>query len=129
MNIIQIDLANKKQVRDFLTLPPRLYSAIPQWVPPLEMDDRIRLNPKRYPFYQHSQAGFFLAYDGSRVVGRLSVMDNRLYNEYNNEKTAFFYLFECKENKDASQGLFESAFKWARAHSLTKILGPKKGES
>jgi len=125
MNIIQIDLANKKQVQDFLTLPPRVYADIPQWVPPLEMDDRIRLNPKRYPLYQHSQAGFFLAYDDSRVIGRIAVLDNRLYNEYNDENTAFFYLFECEENQDASQGLFESAFKWARAHGLTKILGPK----
>ena len=125
MNIIQVDLSNKKQVRDFLSLPPQIYKDIPQWVPPLEMDERIRLDLKRYPFYQHSQAGFFLAYDDSRVLGRIAVLDNRLYNDYNDEKTAFFYLFECENNTAVSQGLFESAFKWARAHGLTRILGPK----
>jgi hypothetical protein len=125
MNITQIALTNKKQVRDFLTLPPRIYADTPQWVPPLEMDDRIRLDPKRYPFYQHSQAGFFLAYDGSHAVGRLAVMDNRLYNEYNHEETAFFYLFECENSPAASRELFETAFDWARSHGLTKIIGPK----
>jgi GNAT superfamily N-acetyltransferase len=125
MNITQIDLANKKQVQDFLTLPPHIYTDIPQWVPSLEMDDRIRLNPKRYPFYQHSQAAFFLAYNGTRVVGRLAVLDNRLYNEYNREETAFFYLFECENNAAISQGLFNAAFEWARSRGLTKILGPK----
>ena len=89
------------------------------------MDDRIRLDPKRYPFYQHSQAEFFLAYDGSRVVGRLAVIDNRLYNQHNNEKTAFFYLFECDNNQEAARALFESAFNWARSRGLTKIIGPK----
>ena len=125
MNITQIDLSNKQQVQDFLTLPPRIYADIPRWVPPLEMDDLIRLDPKRYPFYQHSRAAFFLAYDGTRAIGRLAVMDNRLYNEYNYEETAFFYLFECENNPAASQGLFDAAFEWARAHGLTKILGPK----
>jgi hypothetical protein len=59
MNITQIDLSNKRQVRDFLDLPFHIYKDIPQWVPPLRMDDRLRLDPKRYPFYQHSRAGSF----------------------------------------------------------------------
>jgi hypothetical protein len=125
MNIIQLDLRDKKQVRDFLSLPHRIYADFPKWVPPLEMDDRIRLNPKRYPFYQHSQAGFFLAHNGSRVTGRIAVLDNHLYNEYNQEETAFFYLFECENNKDASQRLFAAAYDWARSRGLKHIIGPK----
>jgi hypothetical protein len=125
MNLIQLDLGNKKQVRDFLALPARIYADIPQWVPPLEMDDRLRLDPKRYPFYQHSQAAFFLAYEGTRPIGRLAVLDHRLYNEHNREKTAFFYLFECEDDLVASQALFEAAFDWARARGLEDMLGPK----
>lgn len=125
MKTIQLDLGNKKQVRDFLALPARLYADIPQWVPPLEMDDRLRLDPKRYPFYQHSQAAFFLAYEGTRPVGRIAALDHRLYNEYNQKKTAFFYLFECEDDLAASQALFEAAFDWARARGLEDMLGPK----
>ncbi len=125
MNISQINLSNKKQVQDFLDLPLRIYADIPQWVPPLRMDDRLRLDPRRYPYYKHSEAAFFIASEGTRIIGRLAVLDNRLYNEYNNEKTAFFYLFECENNTTASQGLFDAAFTWARARGLTKILGPK----
>ena len=125
MNIIQIDLSKKKRVKDFLDLPFRIYKDIPQWVPPLRMDDRVRLNPKRHPFYKHSQAGFFLAYEGTRPIGRIAVMDHRVYNEYNNEETAFFYLFECKNDQQIADVLFEAAFKWARARGLTRILGPK----
>ena len=125
MNIIQIELSNKKQFKDFLDLPFRIYKDIPQWVPPLRMDDRVRLNPKRHPFYKHSQAGFFLAYEGTRPIGRIAVMDHRVYNEYNNEETAFFYLFECENDQQIADVLFEAAFKWARARGLTRILGPK----
>jgi hypothetical protein len=125
MNIIQIDLSNKKQIKDFLTLPFHLYADTPQWVPPLEMDDRIRLDPKRYPFYQHSQAGFFLAYEGPRAVGRIAVIDNRIYNQFHHEATVFFYLFECENDQTVANTLFEAAFNWARARGLTKMLGPK----
>ncbi|MDO9128972.1 MAG: hypothetical protein Q7U34_03810, partial [Anaerolineales bacterium] len=159
MNILQLDLADKKQVRDFLGLPFRIYRDIPQWVPPLRMDERARLDLKRYPFYRHSQAAFFLAErfpsprerppiggrwaracppartsgrcERSRrrgegeIVGRLAVLDNRRYNEFNSEKTAFFYLFECENDLDAARALFESAFDWARARGLNRMLGPK----
>jgi hypothetical protein len=125
MNIQQIDLHNKKQVDDFLRLPSSVYRDIPQWVPPLQMDERVRLDPKRFPFYKHSQAVFFLAYEGTRPMGRIAVMDNHHYNEFNNESTSFFYLFECENNLEAATGLFNAAFDWARSRGLTKILGPK----
>ena len=139
MQITQIDLNNKRQVDNFLHLPFSIYKDIPQWVPPLQMDERIRLNPKRFPFYKHSHASFFLAYkrsspvdkqsspadESNRPIGRLAVLDNRHYNEYNKESTAFFYLFECENNAEAANGLFTAAIDWARSRGLTKILGPK----
>jgi hypothetical protein len=125
MEIIQIDLAHKQQVRDFLGLPFHIYKDIPQWVPPLRMDERRRLDRKRHPFYRHSQAGFFLAYEGNRALGRLAVLDHHLYNEFNREATAFFYLFECENQPSAAQGLFEAAFAWARDRGLKRVLGPK----
>lgn len=125
MSILQVDLANKRQVKAFLDLPFRIYRDIPQWVPPLAMDERARLDLKRYPFYRHSQAAFFLAEGGGQALGRLAVLDNRRYNEFNHEKTAFFYLFECENDPEAACALFESAFDWARERGLNKMVGPK----
>lgn len=125
MHIIPLDLNNKKQVQDFIRLPFSIYRDIPQWVPPLQMDERLRLHPKRFPFYKHSQAAFFLAYEGTCPIGRLAVLDNARYNEFNRTKTAFFYLFECENNKEAATALFHCAFDWARGRGLDKITGPK----
>ncbi|RPI90375.1 MAG: hypothetical protein EHM40_18535 [Chloroflexi bacterium] len=125
MNILQLDLSNKKQVDDFLRLPFSIYRDIPQWVPPLQMEERLRLSPKRFPFYKHSQAAYFLACEGTRPVGRLAVLDNRRYNEFHRTKTAFFCLFECENNKDAAAALFEAAFAWACTRGLDRIIGPQ----
>ncbi len=125
MHITQLNLNNKRQVEDFLHLPFSIYRDIPKWVPPLQMDERLRLNRGRFPYYKHSQADFFLAREGTRPIGRLAVLDNRHYNEFNRESTAFFYLFECENNPEAATELFTAAMDWARARGLNKIIGPK----
>jgi hypothetical protein len=125
MNIIQVDHADRQQVQEFLALPFRIYHDIPQWVPPLQTDERLRLDPKRYPFYKHSNAAFFLARQNARTMGRLAVLDPFSYNEYNNEQTAFFYMFECENDRDAASELFAAGFDWARSRGLTKMFGPK----
>jgi len=125
MNLDQVDPTDGRRVKQFLDLPFRLYRDTPQWVPPLSSDARRVFDRRRYPFYRHSDAAFFLAIDGERVVGRIAAIDNRNYNAFNKESTAFFYLFECEENREASQTLFEAAFDWARSRGLTKMVGPK----
>ncbi len=125
MNIIQVDPSNRRQVNDFLRLPARIYRDIPQWVPPLAGEERLRLDTKHYPFYRHSEAAFYLAQQDDIPQGRLAVLENKLYNQHNHERTAFFYLFESSPNRDVSRGLFEVAFSWARGRGLDKMVGPK----
>ncbi len=126
LHVTQIDLADRRQVRQFLDLPFRIYRDVPQWVPPLAPDARRMLNPRHHPFYEHSEAAFFLARrEGGQPLGRIAVLDNRRYNDYNHERTAFFYLFECAPDPDAAQALFEAAFAWARARGLSHVIGPR----
>lgn len=126
MQIVQIDLHNQRQVREFMRLPFRIYQDDPLWVPPLEMEVRKLLDPAKHPFYRYSQAAFFLAY-GSKAepVGRIAAIDNRRYNEFFRSKTAFFYWFECENDPVAAAALFDAAFAWARSRSLNRIIGPR----
>ena len=125
MNIIPVDTAQRGQVKAFLDLPFRIYCDVPQWVPPLASDVRAMLDRRRHPFYKHSDAAFFLAVKDGTPIGRIAVLDNRNYNVFNNERTAFFYLFECENDGDASGALFNAAFDWAHARGLDKIIGTK----
>jgi hypothetical protein len=125
MIINQLDCTYPKQVRAFLDLPFRLYRNIPQWVPSLEMDIRRMLNPRKHPFYKHSEAEFFLAQRDGQVLGRVAVLNNRNYNAFNQERTAFFYLFECEDEIETAVGLFEASINWARKRGLDRIVGPK----
>lgn len=126
MEVLQIDIADRRQVKQFLELPFYIYRGIPQWVPPLASDARRMLDQRRNPYYRHSEAAFFLAQDiHHNMVGRLAVLDNRRYNKFNQEKTAFFYLFECIDDREIACSLFEKAFGWAKQRGLNLISGPK----
>ncbi len=125
MKVFEIDPTHRKDRQAFLDLPFHIYKGIPQWVPPLEMDARRQLNPADHPFYRHSQAAFFLVEESGRFVGRLAALENRHYNEYNHEHSAFFYLFECEDNAEAARQLFAAVEDWACNRGLDKIFGPK----
>ena len=125
MDIYKIDTTVRRDVRCFLDFPFQLYRHVPQWVPPFASDAKRMLDRTKHPFYQHSAAEFFIAQEADRVVGRIAVLDHRPYNEWNHSSTAFFYLFEVENKREAAQGLFDAAIEWARARGLTQISGPK----
>lgn len=125
MDIIRVDPENKKLVDLFIELPFRIYKNIPEWVPPLVMEERSRFDVRNYPFYTHSQAVFFLALEGKKATGRLAVINNHHFNDHNHESTAFFYLFECENQPSTAALLFNAAFDWAKSQGLNKIVGPK----
>lgn len=124
--IQQIDLSNKKQVNAFLHLPATIYKNNPLWVPPLQSDSARMVNVDKNPYYKHSTAAFFLAFESNdQPVARLACLNHHPYNAYNHEKTAFFYLFEAVNLPGISIPLFEAAFTWALQQDLTRIVGPR----
>ncbi len=124
MKLVQLDLHNRAQVNDFIALPFRLHRQEKRWVPPLRLDVRQALAPNN-PFYCHSQAAFFLLYDGKAAIGRLAAIDNRHYNDFYHSKTGFFYYFECVNDDQAADRLFAAACDWMHARGLQTVIGPK----
>jgi len=125
LSIEQVDVNNKAQVKRFLDIPYRMYANCPQWVPPIRSDIAMMLNPKKHPFYEHSIADFFIAVKDGKDVGRIAAMENRPFNRYHQTKQAQFYLFECEDDQEVANALFERVFDWARQHGLDTVVGPK----
>jgi hypothetical protein len=125
LSIEKVDTANKAQVRRFVQLPYRLYKDCPQWVPPLNLDAYNQLNPKKHPFYEHSDVEFFLAVRDGRDVGRIGAIENKPFNQYHKSKEADFYFFECENDPEAAAALFQTVFDWAKSRGLDCVVGPK----
>jgi len=125
LKVDKIDTQSRSQVRRFIKIQFDLYANHPQWVPPLFMDAEMQLNREKHPYYEHSDADFFIAERDGRDVGRIAALENRHFNEYHGTREAEFYLFDCIDDLEVAGALFERVFEWARARGLNYVVGPK----
>lgn len=125
ITVEKIDTGAKSQVRRFIRFPFELYKNHPCWVPPLYVDAEMQLNRKKHPYYEHSDADFFIAIKDGNVVGRIAALENRRYNKYHQTRTAQFYLFDCIEDTGIAEALFKTIFEWASERGLNLVIGPK----
>ena len=124
MKIRKIDTANRHDVRRFVQFPHQLYQTCPQWVP-LPINDGLAQLNRNGAYFQHSDADFFIAEEGERMLGRIAVLENNRYNQAHHTRHAFFYLFEATDDIEVAQGLFDAAAAWSRARGLDTLIGPK----
>lgn len=125
ITVNKIDLNSKSEINRFVQFPFDLYEGHPQWVPPFISDVRTMLNPEKHPYYEHSDAEFFIAEREGEVVGRIVALENKPFNQYHDKKDAEFYLFECIKDQEVANALFETVITWARERGLNKLVGPK----
>jgi hypothetical protein len=125
MNIEKVDPRSRSQVGRFVDLPFHLYAGHPQWVPPLKSDVAKSLDRRHHPFYERSDAVFFLAKRGGRDVGRVAALENRPFNDHHGVKHVNFYFFDCDDDPDAAAALLDCVFEWAASRGLDTVVGPK----
>ncbi|RLB49499.1 MAG: N-acetyltransferase, partial [Deltaproteobacteria bacterium] len=59
--LVEVPLSDRKLVERFIRVPwhiNRVHHPSSHWVPPLLMDRRDYLNPKKNPFFDHVEAAF-----------------------------------------------------------------------
>ncbi len=126
MKVRQIDTNNSSDVRRFVRFPFELYRENKFWVPTMEAEMKTALDPETHPFYQHSEAAFFLAQSNGKTQGRLAVLDNKRYRRaLEKSTTGLFYFFEVVEDIQVAKALFEAGFRWARSRGIDTLIGPK----
>jgi GNAT superfamily N-acetyltransferase len=108
----------------FIDLPYSLYRHDPNWVPPLRMDEKSKLDSARHPFWGHAERELYLARRDGHLVGRIVAIVDRLWEETHGEKAAYWGWFECENDAEAASALFQAAFSWARDKGCGRIVGP-----
>lgn len=126
MHIRQLDTTRPRDIRQWIAFPHELYRHTPQWVPSMANDERLCMDASRHPFYEHSEAAFFVAESEKReTLGRIVVMNNCSANTYRGTQAAFFGRFEVVEDTAVSRTVFAIAEDWAKQRGLNAMLGPR----
>ena len=142
MTNIKIVPANSKtQKKAFMMLPFEIYKNNKYWVSPLLTDmrymfglngffDSVLGNKGRHPFYEYGQMQLYLAYKNNQLVGRIAAINNDKYNEIHQQyKTGFFGFFECINDQQVANVLFDTAKIWLKKRDMNRMQGPASPSS
>jgi len=124
MNVEVIPVTSRRDLNRFISLPWSLYRSDPCWVPPLISEMKALLDKSKHPFFDHSNADFFLAMQNGRCVGRIAAILNKNHNRFQNENTAFCGFFESIPENSVATALLGHVAQWARDRGLEQLRGP-----
>jgi len=119
------EVKSRKELNQFIDFPHELYKSDPNYVPEIRLGQKAVLNKKKNPFFQHSDAAYFLATnENGEIVGRIAAIDNANYKKHWNENYGFFGFFDAIDNQEVARLLFQTAFDWLKSRGLEGIYGP-----
>jgi GNAT superfamily N-acetyltransferase len=117
-------VSTRRERRDFLGFPWKLYRNDPVWVPPLRQNQKELVGYCHHPFFEKNLIQTFLAYRGGEVVGRVAAIINWGHVERFNERRGYFGFFESIDDQEVANGLFDAARAWLAERDFTSIRGP-----
>lgn len=115
---------SRRELKRFITFPWKIYADDPNWIPPLIVDRLNFFNRKKNPFFEHSEAELFMAFDNGEPVGRIAAIKYSRHLETYNDNTGFFGFFESINDSEVAHALLDRACRWVSEQGLTRIRGP-----
>ena len=99
---IEIIPAEGKLINDYINFPHDLYKGDSGYVPELYMAQKDLFNRKKNPFFENAEVQSFLAYRDGKIVGRISAIWNKRYNEFHKVNIGFFGFYDVIDDQEVS---------------------------
>jgi hypothetical protein len=117
-------IETKKDRKRFVKLLWKIYKDYPAWVPPLFSDRMLMIDKEKHPFYQNAEMEMYLAEKDGEPVGRICAIVDHNYNKFHNTKIGYFGNFECINDQETANKLFDTAKDYLKSKGMESILGP-----
>ncbi len=124
---MKIDIREVQTLSDrkkFVDFQYQLYKDEEMFVPMLRKDEIKAITPEKNPAFKDCDAKFWIAYNGSKIVGRIGAIINKKYNQERNEKLGRFTRFESINNLEVAEPLLQTATNWLKEMGMTVAMGP-----
>lgn len=118
-----IEVKTRKQIKEFIEFPLRLYKGVPSFVPPLYMDEKA-LFTKHSIYADQAETVFYLALKDGKTVGRISGILQKASNKKWNQKRVRFTRFDSIDDQEVATALFSKVEAWAKSKGMEEIVGP-----
>ena len=125
MNITIQEVTSRKELKQFVKFPFKLYAKSDYWVPPLIGDEMKTLRKDINPAFEYSEAKYWLAYDeDGEIVGRIAGIINRRCIDKWKQPLMRIGWVDFVDNLEVSGALFNAVEQWAKEHELEGTHGP-----
>ena len=124
MNFEIRTVETKQEKLKFVKSQWNFYKNDPNFVPPLVADRMKLLDTEKNPFYKHSNLKLWVAVSDGQIVGRIAGITNENHNITHNDRVGFFGFFECVNEQDVANALFDKAAQWLKSQGKEIIRGP-----
>ncbi len=123
--MIEIKMASsKRDISKFVNFPIKLYKGNPYFVPFLSGEEKQNFNKKASIYTGECEMVAFLAMEDKKIVGRIAGIIQHAYNKKTNKKCVRFSRFDCIDNQEVANKLFEAVEEWAKKKDMNCIHGP-----
>jgi len=122
-------VSTKSELNQFIKFPWKIYENDKNWVPPLLMEQNALLDKKKNPFFKAAEADYFLALKENEIVGRIAAVKNDLHLKYHNDDSGQFGFFECINDQEVANALFNQVKSWMKERGLKSMKGPANPSS
>jgi hypothetical protein len=121
-----IEVQSKKERKEFLQFPVRLYKDSATWIRPLDSDIEQVFDPKKNKTFRSGEAiRWILKDDANKTIGRIAAFINRkTVNKANDQPTGGTGFFECINDQNAANMLFDYARDWLEGKGMEAMDGP-----
>lgn len=119
-----VEVTNSRLENDWLSFPSKLYKGDPNYVRPLDSDVSKLFDKEANKKLRKGEAIRWLLYDSSNViVGRIAAFIDPFTASQNDQPTGGCGFFDCINNQEAANLMFDAAKEWLAARGMEAMDG------
>jgi hypothetical protein len=111
------------QLKAFLRVPHNIYADDPNWIAPLDFEQRQRFSPKNH-FFAHARWKGWVAFQDGLAVGRITAQIDDLHLQQYDDGMGYFGMVEAVDDPAVFQALFDAAESWLKEQGMRQVRGP-----
>lgn len=119
-----IEVLTAKHKKKFLNFPKQLYKGDKNWICPLDLEIEGIFNPENNDSFKKGEAIRWLLCDGEKIIGRIAAFYDTHKAKQHKYLTGGCGFFECVNNQEAANVLFNAAKSWLESKGMQAMLGP-----
>ncbi len=119
------EVVGKKDEKEFLDFPARLYKNEKNWIRPLDDEVRKIFDPQRNKLFRNGEAvRWLLKNSEGKTVGRMAAFYDKRTARKNRQPTGGIGFFDCIDDQLAANRLFDAGKAWLQSKGMEAMDGP-----